>query len=102
MKIKELRNEKNLSQKDMADMLGISRQALANYESGRREPDNIMLIKIADILGTSVDNILDRVPLVETDEFAYALYNETKELTEEDKQQLIKMAQFLRAQRENK
>lgn len=102
MKIKELRIARNMTQTELSDKLGISRQALANYEAGRREPDNETLIKIADILGTSIDNLLDRVPLTETDDFTYALYNEMRELSEEDKQQLINMARFLKSQKENR
>lgn len=37
--LKQLREEKRLSQKDIADYLGITRQAVASYELAKREPD---------------------------------------------------------------
>ena len=46
-KLKMLRLEAGKSQEEFADELGISRSALANYETGKRQPDETMLQKIA-------------------------------------------------------
>ena len=54
-----LRKQKGLTQKDMADFLGISRQAYANYETGNREPDLTTLKRIAEYFNVSVDFIVD-------------------------------------------
>lgn len=53
MKIKQLRIFRGLSQKELADKLGISAQQLNNYESGARNPGNKMLPALADALGVS-------------------------------------------------
>ena len=59
--IKLLREENHLSQKDIAEYLGITRQAVASYELAKREPDYAVLKKLADFFGVSVDYLLGRV-----------------------------------------
>lgn len=59
-KLKKLRLEHGISQKDLAKELGISRSCLANYETGKRQPDNEMLVKIADRFQVLVDYLVDR------------------------------------------
>lgn len=54
-----LRKEKGLTQKDVAEELGISRQAYANYESGNREPDISTLRHLSEYFGVSIDVLLD-------------------------------------------
>lgn len=53
MNIKELRALRGLSQKELADKLGISAQNLNNYESGQRNPGNKILPALADALGVT-------------------------------------------------
>lgn len=53
MNIKELRALRGLSQKELADKIGISAQNLNNYESGQRNPGNKVLPALADALGFS-------------------------------------------------
>lgn len=53
MNIKELRALRGLSQKELADKMGISAQNLNNYESGQRNPGNKMIPALADALGVS-------------------------------------------------
>lgn len=53
-----LRKHIGLTQKEIADQLGISRQAYANYETGNREPDLSTLKQLADIFSVSVDYLL--------------------------------------------
>ena len=57
-RIKELRNIKNLNQDQVAQVLGVSRQAYANYESGKREPDLQTVIKLANYFDVSLDELL--------------------------------------------
>ncbi|KEF40468.1 putative transcriptional regulator [Schinkia azotoformans MEV2011] len=57
-RIKKRRKEKKLTQEYMAEKLGITRQGYGHYETGRNEPDNQALLKIADILECSVNYLL--------------------------------------------
>ena len=58
-KLKAIRAEKNLSQQQVADGIGVTRAAYSNYEQGLREPDLDTLKKICLLLGTSADELLD-------------------------------------------
>ena len=57
-KLQRLRKEKGLSQEDLADMLGVSRQAVSKWESGYTYPETDKLIALSDILGVTVDSLL--------------------------------------------
>lgn len=43
-----IRKESHATQQEVADYLGISRQAYGNYESGKREPDYETLLKLGE------------------------------------------------------
>lgn len=57
-KISELRKAKNMTQMELADKMGISFQAVSNWERGNSMPDISKLPEIAQLLGTTVDEIL--------------------------------------------
>lgn len=58
--LSKLRKTKSCTQLQLAEYLGISRQAYANYESGKREPDYATLSKLADYFCVSTDYLLGR------------------------------------------
>lgn len=57
-KLKELRLDKCLNQKEIAKSLGISVTCYAGYEQGYRQPDLKMLTKICLLYGVSADYLL--------------------------------------------
>lgn len=59
-RLKELREEKELTQEELGKLIRVSRQAVSSYESGENEPSLANLIKIADIFNVSVDYLLCR------------------------------------------
>ncbi|SDX46077.1 DNA-binding transcriptional regulator, XRE-family HTH domain [Marininema mesophilum] len=59
-KLKSIRKAKKLTQQEVADRLGISRQAYGYYEKGTRQPDIDSLNQIADIFDVSIDDLLNR------------------------------------------
>jgi len=60
--IKAIRESKNLTQKDCADLLGITIRAWQTYEQGVSEPKQELLFKIADMFDVSLDYLLGREP----------------------------------------
>lgn len=54
-RIIELRKQKALSQGQLAEIVGVSRQAVSKWENGQNSPDTIKLIHLADILDTDVE-----------------------------------------------
>jgi len=57
-KLKEARKNANLTQEQLADVLGVSRQAITKWESDKGLPDIENLKHIASILNTSIDYLL--------------------------------------------
>ena len=51
IRLKELRTEKNVTQQEIADKIGVSRQVYANWENEINQPDLKMLSSLADIYG---------------------------------------------------
>lgn len=56
--IRDLREDADMTQKQIADMLHCSQQVYANYELGQRDIPTSMLIALAKIYHTSVDYLL--------------------------------------------
>lgn len=57
-KIKSLREEKKLQQKEVAEFLNINYQTYCNYESGRSEPPAEIIVRLAKLYDVSTDEIL--------------------------------------------
>ena len=59
-RLKELREKMRITQEELAKRLDIPRGTYAHYELGKREPDNSMLLKIAEHFNVSTDYLLGR------------------------------------------
>ena len=57
-KLRSLRIEKNLTQKQVADRIGLAISAVSSYESGSRYPTYDTLIKLARMFHVSTDYLL--------------------------------------------
>ena len=58
MKLKELREESNVSQKEIANVLNIKQNTYSQYENGKRQLPIDVLIKLADFYKVTTDYIL--------------------------------------------
>ena len=56
--LKDARISAGLSQKEVAEQLGVAKSSYSLYESGKREPDVDKIKKLAQILGVSSDTLL--------------------------------------------
>ena len=56
--IAALRTEKGLSQSELGAMLGVTNKAVSRWETGRGYPDTALLLKLSEILGITVDELL--------------------------------------------
>lgn len=59
-RIKDLREDADLKQKEIAAILGIDQRVYSNYETGKREIPTHLLIMLADYYDTTTDYILGR------------------------------------------
>ena len=57
-KLKNARNNANLTQEDIAEKIGVSRQTVSNWENNKSYPDIISVIRLSDIYGISLDTLL--------------------------------------------
>ncbi|AFS79643.1 transcriptional regulator, XRE family [Gottschalkia acidurici 9a] len=57
-RIRDIRNDKNLSQKQVAEKLNIAQNTLSQYETGERNIPNEILIRLALFYDTSIDYLL--------------------------------------------
>lgn len=56
--LRTLRKSANLTQREMAQKLGVSRSCYTYYETGHTQPDLITLVRICRILEVSADSLL--------------------------------------------
>ena len=56
-RLKELRISKNMTQSQLADLLGVAKSTVSMYENGRREPDLETLEAIADIFNVDLNSL---------------------------------------------
>ena len=59
-RLKDLREDRDLRQQDIAEILGITQTVYSHYERGFQTIPVIHLLKLADFYGTSTDYILNR------------------------------------------
>lgn len=59
-RLKQLRAEKNISQAALANVMGVSQQAVAKWETDKATPDPSAISKLADYFGVTSDYLLGR------------------------------------------
>lgn len=57
-RIRELREDRDLRQIDVAKQVGIDQRTLSNYENGTTNPDSFAIIKLAEFFGVTCDYLL--------------------------------------------
>lgn len=95
----ELRKEAGMSQEELADKLGVSRQAVSKWECGDSMPDTDNLITISKLYGVSLDELVGNTPApapVEEEEMIIVEKDEDDENDEEyepkkDKRKIVRV-----------
>ena len=59
-RIRDLREDRDLRQADVAQAIGIDQRTLSNYETGKTNPDSFAIIKLADFFNVSADYLIGR------------------------------------------
>lgn len=59
LKLKEERNKKKLSQRQLGEVIGVSQQTIGSWEAGRTEADQEYIKKLANFFEISTDSLLD-------------------------------------------
>lgn len=92
--LKDARINAGLSQKEVADQLGVAKSSYSLYESGKREPDVDKIKKLTQILGVSSDTLLG---LPERN-YTIAAHFDGKDYTHEQLKQIKEFAAFVKQQ----
>ena len=90
MRIRELREEKGLSQSALANEINTSQRNIGRWENGENEPTYSQLVKLSDFFECSIDYLIGR----EDDFGNVVLNNSTQNLTFEE-QNLINYYRLL-------
>lgn len=92
VKIKELLDERDMTQKQLAKELNMGVTTLGNYVRGIREPDFDILCKIARYFDVSTDMLLGLPPLQKSSTQEMALLDRFQRLSKRDRKLLLDIA----------
>ena len=104
LKLRELRENRQLSMAQLAIIIGVSDAAISNWENGVNEPKASYLIKLADYFGVTADDLLGRedygtgnvvIQGAQLSAFDERLLQVVHMLTLEDQYQVLGFAQAL-------
>ena len=100
-RLEELRTEKRMTKKEVADYLQIDQSTYGKYELGKRQPDYETLDKLANLFNVSVDYILCRTN-VRTPIETIAAHHDGEDWTEEELEEIERFKEFVRMKRQQK
>lgn len=85
-RLRLLREEKGLFQKDIAALLKVSIPAVNQYESGKRDMSTETVVTLAEYFGVSTDYLLGKSDIRNPEEFKYAYHRpeEAEGLSDEE------------------
>lgn len=89
-KIKEYRKQKGITQKELADLVGLKNSGISNYEQGTRIPKRDFLFKVANALNVSIDDFFPKTGNANTENFSIIDKTvETMKQLDESRQQVV-------------
>ena len=93
--LKEARLKSGISQKDLAENIGVAKSTYSLYESGKREPNVDTIKKIASSLNVSADTLLG----IDNEPTTLAAHFEGDEYTEYEMEEIRNFAAFVKNKR---
>lgn len=93
--LKEARLKSGISQKDLAENIGVAKSTYSLYESGKREPNVDTIKKIASFLNVSADTLLG----IDNEPTTLAAHFEGDEYTESEMEEIRNFAAFVKNKR---
>ena len=88
LKLKQARLAANLTQEELAEKVGVSRQTVSNWENGRSYPDIVSIIALSDVYDITLDS------LVKGDNEMIKYLKKSTDVTRSNKQVVIGLALF--------
>lgn len=105
-KLKKLRKDRNLKQDDIAELFGITKGSISNWENDRRSPNIQQLQRLADFYGVSMDYFNDETKQIKI-EVEDVLYKAkdlliNNNVSQQDKERLFDEIMKLYLEQKNK
>lgn len=106
-RLRELRSEKGVVQKDVANFLNITTSAYGFYEQGKRVPDTDIMIKLSNYFNVSLDYLLGKTDVrnyTEDSNITIALNSDTDydDLPKEAKDEINNFIEYIKQKYKNK
>lgn len=106
-RLKLLREERGLYQKDIAKLLSVSIPAVNQYESGKRDMSTDTILKLANYFNVSIDYLLGKSDIRNIEELKQARFAnyggvDTEGLDEEDLKELQRHIEYMKKIKKNK
>ncbi len=97
------RKRKGLTQKELADAVGARHNTVSNWEAGRNQPDPDTVRALCALLEVD-SNYFYETETVESQlsDIEFALFGEVRELSDQDKQDVLDFIRFKKAMREKR
>jgi len=87
-RIKELRIKKNMTQQELADVIGnITATGVSYWENGKANPDTSNIVKLSDFFDVTIDYLYGKNDIGEGNEM-YTLFRKASELDDKEQQRL--------------
>lgn len=90
-RIKALLNEKKMTQRQLAELSGVTESAISHYSKGDRIPSGVASVNIAYALSTTINYILGKDDLLDFSSVKRILEQNKNEMTNEEKTELIEL-----------
>ena len=102
--LRKLRKEKGISMKELGAQVGVAESTISQYETGKRQPDFNMLLKLSSYFDVSVDYLLkgdtvktERPVVSVTDEdIKFALFHGDETISDEAYEEVKAFAEFVK------
>lgn len=103
-RIAYLRKKLGIRQKEFAKMLQVTPSAVSQWENGRTTPDISLIPQIAELLGTTVSDLMGESqpehPVIRDEDIKFALFGGDAEITDAQFEEVKRFAQFVKMREE--
>ena len=97
------RRNKRLSQKDLAAAVGVRHNTVSNWEADRNRPDPEIVRMLCGLLEVDPNYFFEREPVEsQLTGIEFALFGEVRQLSEQDKQDVLEFIRFKKAMSEKR
>lgn len=99
--MRKIRKAKGLTMKQLGNIVGVTESAISQYETGKRQADYEMLLKLSEALGCSVDDLFNEEkekPAADDDDgLKFALFGGAAEkISDEALEEVLNFARYVK------